>query len=212
MGGGPIVGGAGLLLLVGADADADYVTQVLPGVTLFGLGLALTVAPLTATVLSDADQHHVRRRVGGQQRRRARRRAARDRGRGSGGGGPVLGRRRRSARGPPAEPRRARGGRRREVPAAHDAVPRMMRRPASAGRSAKSFEDASVSAFRVGIGVSGALVVRGGLVSAVGIRNPRRKVAAAECPGGAICGASEDLGHGEPGEPGEAPLPEPAAA
>ena len=58
MGGGPIVGGAGLLLLVFVDKDADYLTQVLPGVSLFGLGLALTVAPLTATVLGDADQRH----------------------------------------------------------------------------------------------------------------------------------------------------------
>ena len=59
MGAGPIVGGSGLLLLIFADANADYVTQILPGVTLFGLGLALTVAPLTATVLGDADQRHV---------------------------------------------------------------------------------------------------------------------------------------------------------
>ena len=58
MGGGPIVGGAGLLLLVFVDKDADYVTQVLPAISLFGLGLALTVAPLTATVLGDADQRH----------------------------------------------------------------------------------------------------------------------------------------------------------
>jgi hypothetical protein len=60
------------------------------------------------------------------------------------------------------------------------------------------FEDASVDAFHAAIGISGLLVIAGGLVSLAGIRNPRRKVAAAECPGGAICGASEELGHDEP--------------
>ena len=73
-----------------------------------------------------------------------------------------------------------------------------------------TFEDASVSAFRVGIGASGALVVLGGVISAIGIRNPRRKVAAAECPGGAICGASEDLAHDE-FLPAPVQQPEPAA-
>jgi hypothetical protein len=57
---------------------------------------------------------------------------------------------------------------------------------------------ASVSAFRVGIGISGALVIFGGVVSAAGIRNPRRKVLAADCPGGAICGASEELARDLP--------------
>jgi hypothetical protein len=58
MGFGPIVAGAGLLLFLRTDADADYVSQVLPAVLVFGLGLAMTVAPLTATVLAAADMHH----------------------------------------------------------------------------------------------------------------------------------------------------------
>jgi hypothetical protein len=51
-------------------------------------------------------------------------------------------------------------------------------------------EDASVSAFHLGIGLAAALVGAGGLISAAGIRNPRRVVSAADCPGGAFCGAS----------------------
>ena len=51
MAGGPILAGAGLLLLARVDAHPDYVTQILPGVLVFALGLAATVAPLTATVL-----------------------------------------------------------------------------------------------------------------------------------------------------------------
>ena len=49
---GPLLCAAGALLLRGIGPDADYVTDVLPGVVLFGLGLATVVAPLTATVLA----------------------------------------------------------------------------------------------------------------------------------------------------------------
>ena len=51
MAGGPIVAGLGLLLLARTDQNADYLTTILPGVLVFGLGMAATVAPLTATVL-----------------------------------------------------------------------------------------------------------------------------------------------------------------
>ena len=40
------------------DAGSRYVSGVLPGVLLFGLGLACTVAPLTATVLAAAELRH----------------------------------------------------------------------------------------------------------------------------------------------------------
>ena len=58
MSAGPVIAGVGLLLMLMIDASADYVTQVLPGVLVFGLGLSLTVAPLTATVLAGAPPHH----------------------------------------------------------------------------------------------------------------------------------------------------------
>ncbi|UOY03648.1 MFS transporter [Blastococcus sp. PRF04-17] len=51
---GPLVIAAGTLLLAWVDGDAPYVVEVLPGTVLQGLGLALTVAPLTATVLGAA--------------------------------------------------------------------------------------------------------------------------------------------------------------
>ena len=56
---GPIVGGLGLLLLLRVGADADYLTDVLPAILVFGLGLSATVAPLTATVLDSVDERHV---------------------------------------------------------------------------------------------------------------------------------------------------------
>jgi EmrB/QacA subfamily drug resistance transporter len=51
---GPLVMAAGTLLILGVDADVSYWVDVLPGLTVFGLGLALMVAPLTATVLAAA--------------------------------------------------------------------------------------------------------------------------------------------------------------
>lgn len=58
VGAGPVVGGVGLLAFARVDERADYVTQVLPAVVLFGLGLAISLAPLTATVLQPADRRH----------------------------------------------------------------------------------------------------------------------------------------------------------
>jgi EmrB/QacA subfamily drug resistance transporter len=52
--GGPLTAAAGLVLLSLSPAHPVYVLHVLPGVTLLGLGLAMTVAPLTGTVLAAA--------------------------------------------------------------------------------------------------------------------------------------------------------------
>ena len=52
MAAGPIVAAAGTLLM--GQPEGGYVTHLLPGVTLFGIGLTLTVAPLTAAVLNAA--------------------------------------------------------------------------------------------------------------------------------------------------------------
>jgi EmrB/QacA subfamily drug resistance transporter len=58
MGGGPLLAAAGLALYQRTTADAPYLTEVFPAVLVFALGLSLTVAPLTATVLADADEHN----------------------------------------------------------------------------------------------------------------------------------------------------------
>ncbi|RAO25914.1 Tetracenomycin C resistance and export protein [Micromonospora noduli] len=49
---GPVVAAVGLLLLRGVGPGASYWRDVLPGVLLFGIGLTLVVAPLTASVLA----------------------------------------------------------------------------------------------------------------------------------------------------------------
>jgi EmrB/QacA subfamily drug resistance transporter len=56
---GPAIVGAGMLILsfVGQTrGPSDYWTSFLPGVLVFGLGMAFTVAPLTATVMGSAGQ------------------------------------------------------------------------------------------------------------------------------------------------------------
>jgi EmrB/QacA subfamily drug resistance transporter len=58
MTGGLLAAAAGLLLLTRVGPGTSYVTDVLPAVALFGLGLSMTVAPLTATVLASADDRH----------------------------------------------------------------------------------------------------------------------------------------------------------
>jgi EmrB/QacA subfamily drug resistance transporter len=56
---GPLLSAAAALLLAwGIDQDTSYVVDVLPGVTLFGLGMSFTVAPLTATVMAAAPGRH----------------------------------------------------------------------------------------------------------------------------------------------------------
>jgi EmrB/QacA subfamily drug resistance transporter len=54
---GPLLAGAGAVLLAGIGTGTDYVAGVLPGVLAVGAGLVLTVAPLTSTALAAAPDH-----------------------------------------------------------------------------------------------------------------------------------------------------------
>ncbi len=58
MAGGPVVAAAGLLLLVRLDENTDYFTDLLPALVIFGVGLSLTVAPLTTTVMGAVEATH----------------------------------------------------------------------------------------------------------------------------------------------------------
>ena len=55
---GPLIAGAGLALLTLVPSGPSYVLYVLPAVIVFGLGLAITVAPLTATAMDSAPPDH----------------------------------------------------------------------------------------------------------------------------------------------------------
>jgi EmrB/QacA subfamily drug resistance transporter len=56
MGLGPLVAAAGILLLLPVGMHPSYVEDLLPPLLVFSVGLAATVAPLTAAVLADADE------------------------------------------------------------------------------------------------------------------------------------------------------------
>ncbi len=55
---GPVLAALGFLLMLRVNIPVHYVTELLPGVLLFALGLAATVAPLTAAILGDVDPRY----------------------------------------------------------------------------------------------------------------------------------------------------------
>jgi EmrB/QacA subfamily drug resistance transporter len=55
---GPVVIAAGLALFTLVGPSGTYLTEVLPAVLVFGLGLAINVAPLTSTVLAAVPAEH----------------------------------------------------------------------------------------------------------------------------------------------------------
>jgi EmrB/QacA subfamily drug resistance transporter len=55
MASGPMIASIGFLLMLRVQSHVGYVSQLLPGVLLFALGLSMTVAPLTSAILSAID-------------------------------------------------------------------------------------------------------------------------------------------------------------
>ncbi len=191
---GALVAAGGLLLLARVDQRADYLSEVLPALLVFGLGLAMLVAPLTATVLGAVEEDHagVAAAVNTTLSRVAQLFAV-----------AVLG-----AVVSLAFASRVDATLRRSAldPGGRAAISAAKRQPLGSPRLVgvppgervllrATFEDASVHAFRVADTIAAVLVAGGGLIALAGIRNPRRKVAAELCPAGALCGASQELVH-----------------
>ncbi|MEJ7826519.1 MAG: MFS transporter, partial [Solirubrobacteraceae bacterium] len=164
---GSLVAGLGLLAFARLDEQADFVSEVLPASLLFGLGLAITVAPLTATVLQAADRRHAGVASG------VNNAIAR-----------VAGLLAIAAVGAIVSSQftsqiAERLGAQPLGPAAAAYVREAEQRPLTlpAGAVAPGVraqvQEASVSAFRRGMIVSGLLMIAGGLIAAVGIANPR---------------------------------------
>src|SRR5437588_485223 len=192
MGFGPLVAAGGGLLLLMVGASADYATQIFPGLVVFGLGLSMTVAPLTSTVLGAVDKHHagVASGVNNALARVAGLLAV-----------AVIGAVASASFASQLDTRVAVG---RLSPPARAAVAEAKMRPLGGATVtrvapgerrvlAREFTSASEHAFDVGILVSAFLVGFGGAISLAGIVNPRRSVPCVECPGGAFVGASRDL-------------------
>jgi EmrB/QacA subfamily drug resistance transporter len=56
---GPVLAAVGLLLLAGSRSGDSYLGSILPGILVFGAGLTLTVAPLTAAVMAAVESRHL---------------------------------------------------------------------------------------------------------------------------------------------------------
>jgi EmrB/QacA subfamily drug resistance transporter len=52
---GPVIAGIGFLLMRPAEGSFNFWVQLLPGLVLFGLGLSITVTPLTSAILAAVD-------------------------------------------------------------------------------------------------------------------------------------------------------------
>jgi EmrB/QacA subfamily drug resistance transporter len=198
MGVGPLVAAAGLALFLPLDADVDYLTDLLPGLLVFAVGLSMTVAPLTATVLADADESNagIASGVNNAIARVASLVAI------AAVGALVaatFGSKLDDELGPQAAANpqiRAAVEEAKKQPLAEVVVPGLP--AAEQGELSEATETASVQAFRVGIGISTVLVALGGLLGLVGIVNPRRRVDAEDCPGGVLVGVTEEAARQSP--------------
>jgi EmrB/QacA subfamily drug resistance transporter len=172
---GPIVAGLGLLAMLRVDASADYLADVLPAVLLFGLGLAATVAPLTATVLDSVEERRVGIASGvnnGVSRVAGLLAIA------------VLGAVISAHFGTVLDSNLGKAPLSRtaektveDAKAQPLAVPATRRLPpAEATRVRTASVDASTSAFHLGVGIAAVLMILGGIASGFGIQDPRRKV------------------------------------
>jgi EmrB/QacA subfamily drug resistance transporter len=193
MGCGPLVASAGLLMLTGLGQRVSYFADLLPGIVVFSVGLAATVAPLTAGVLSGADPsrggiasavNNTLARVGGLLATAAI--------------GAVISAQFSASlhsRLPAHLP-----------PTARQAVAVALRQPLGIpqpGRGANAVvldlrragQGAAVQAFHSGLEIIAGLVFLAGLLGLLGIRDRSTTTRAAECAGGAITDATA---HGVP--------------
>ncbi|MEA2234904.1 MAG: hypothetical protein QOD83_4720 [Solirubrobacteraceae bacterium] len=191
MGVGPLVAGSGLLLLMTVGVQVTYATQVLPGLLLFSLGLAMTVAPLTAAILAGVDEQEAGIASG------VNNAVARVAGLiatvalGALVAAQVSSSLDSELAGKPLTTR----GRAAVTQAKHLTLGRPPVAgipPTEAAEIVRASNQSSLDGFRLGVSIAGFLVIAGGVIGGLGIRNPRRVVNAADCRGGQLAGAPLD--------------------
>jgi hypothetical protein len=191
---GPLLVASGFVLLLRLDATTSYLTDLAPALLLYSLGLAVTVAPLTATVLADADEsdagiasavNNAIARVAGLLATAA--------------VGAVLA-------GFYADRLDAELAGRALTPAGQETVATARDRalsPVDAGDLAPgeraavttAVEEAGVAAFHLSALIGAGMLTAAGLLGGALLRNPRRPTAGRRCPGGQLVGAPEDAGR-----------------
>jgi predicted MFS family arabinose efflux permease len=202
MGLGPLTAAVGVALMLRLGAHVNYLTDLFPALLVFSLGLSSTVAPLTATVLSDADDSNagIASGVNNAIARVAGLIAI------AGVGAVISAQFKSSLDTGLAGLRLSDAARAAVAQARQETLARVD--PARTGVDvAHAVQSAAVHAFHVGIGISAILVAVGGVVGLAGIRNPRRVVKCEDCAGGQIAGQPIDAAR----DPTPAALPAPVA-
>jgi EmrB/QacA subfamily drug resistance transporter len=191
MGAGPLVAAGGLLLFQRLGTHIDYWGGVLPALLVFALGLAMTVAPLTAAVLAGVEDsqagiasavNNAVARIAGLL--------------GTAAIGAVVA----ASFASHLDARLATGslGRNGQTVVAQAkrlplGRPDVHGLPAPQARAITSAADqASLHSFHLGLGIAALLVAVGGITGAIGISNPRRRVLAEDCEGGQLVGVAPD--------------------
>jgi EmrB/QacA subfamily drug resistance transporter len=183
---GPIIGGIGLILLMRVGSDPNYLTEVLPAILVFGLGLSATVAPLTATALNSVEERHVGIASGinnGVSRVAGLLAIA------------ILGALIAGSFGSSIDDNLAG---KQLSPQAANAVSDAKDKPLGAADTAgldpgeantvdDAVSDASTSSFHLGVLAGGLLMILGGVIAGIGLRNPERR-SEYEAPGAATAG------------------------
>jgi EmrB/QacA subfamily drug resistance transporter len=191
MGAGPLIGAAGLVMLQRVGVHVHYTADVLPGVVVFAIGLSMTVAPLTAAVLAGSESdagiasgvNNAIARVASLLGTAAA---------GAAVSAAFVARMRSNLHDTtitPAMRVAIRGAER--LPLGRPDVSGLPAEQAHALNAAA--QAASLHSFHLGLAIAAVLVAAGGLAGAALIRNPRGKVRAESCPGGALVGASSEV-------------------
>ena len=200
MGAGPLVAAAGLLLFQRVGAHVQFASDVLPALLVFALGLAMTVAPLTAAVLAGVDGSQAGIASG------VNNAIARVAGLiGTAAVGAAVAASfastldRRLAGVHLGSAGRATVAQAKRLPLG---LPEVHGLPAAQARAVRlAAEHASVHSFHMGLAIAAILLALGGLAGALGIRNPRGRVRAEECPQGQFVGVGASSADGAQAQP-----------
>ncbi|MDX6540259.1 MAG: hypothetical protein QOI71_1869 [Gaiellales bacterium] len=205
MGFGPLTAAAGLALMLRIGSHLGYASDLLPALLVFSVGLSLTVAPLTATVLADADESNagIASGVNNAIARVAALLAV------AAIGAVVASQFSSSLDDRLAGRSLTPAGRAAADRARSQTLARVVPGAPGAAEVGGAVRAASDHAFHVGVGISAVLVALAGVLGLAGIRNPRRAVRCEDCPGGQFAGQPLDSAR-ERRASGE--VPEPAVA